>query len=308
MDKAQLEALQKQIGELVTAAVTGAIPTIVAQVRADDSGGQKLDKVLSAIDAFCGKMDAFEKRMDEHGKRMDADAKKDGEEISRKDGESEEDFKKRKDASEEAVAADKARKDAEEKEAKEKADAEEKAKKDAEEEERKKADAAGRSDFDRLVGATTEMAKRLKTVEAAMPRQLTDEDRHAFSAAQARADDVYSAFGKRAPYPLSGEDVLPYRRRLVASLKEHSLAWKDVDILAIADAATFKIAEDTILRDAAKAALHPADLKIGELREIVRSDSSTGVRTVEFRGMHSFVKSLTRPPRHVKSIGLRKEA
>lgn len=303
MDKEQLAALKAEIIGAVSAAIPGmlkdALNASTSLTRADDAGGAKLEKVLSAMDAVCGRMDDFSKRMDSHAARMDADEKerkdaddKDGD-CKRMDGESDEDFEKRK--------SDKARKDAEEKE---KADAEaiaaDKAKKDAEEKE--KADVA-----DRHLSATTEMAKRLIAVERAMPKQLTDADRHAFAQAQSRADEVCQGFGKRAPFPLNGEDVLPYRKRLVHELKCHSPAWKDVDVMAIADEATFKVAESMVFKDAVAASLNPADLRDDELRAIVRVDNDTGVRTTEFRGRHSFVRSMTRPSRRCVAIGARKE-
>ena len=308
LTKEQLEALNKQVASAVAAALPGLIPTIVTAVRADDSGGgQKLDKVLSAIDAFCGKMDTFEKKMDSHGKRMDAIEEKekkdsDKDDIKKMDGESDEDFKKRKDAAEEMIAADK-RKDAEEKEAKEKADAEEK-----EKVEKEKADSA-RSDTDRLVAATTDIAKRLINVEKSMPKQLSDADLNEFSTVQARMDDVYSGFGKRAPRPLGGEEILPYRRRMLNELKVHSPACKEIDVLAIADSVTLGVIETMILRDAALAALNPKDLRDDELREIVRQDAVTGGRTIEFRGKHSFVRSMTPIASRVTgAFGVRKEA
>lgn len=309
LTKEELEAQDKRFGEIIAGTVPGLLKaalsdtTFLTAVRADSAkadadAGTKLDKCLSAIDSALNKMDSFSKRMDAFEKKMDSD---EDEKPVKKDSESDDDFKKRSDAFEEAkakkdadmIAADKAKKDSEEAEAKKKADAEE-------EEAKKKADSASASD--------AAIRKEIDDVKRLLPKQLTDEDRGEFSKAQARADEVYMQFSKKAPYPMTGETPLAYRKRLVGNLKEHSPDWKDVDILAIADSVTFAIAEKAILAGAAHAALHPADLKDDELREIVRVDSGTGTRVIEFRGRQSFVTALKSPARYVKAISVRKEA
>lgn len=285
------KVLGGMIAEIVQGTLKTALGDTTSLVRMDDAGSKRIDSVLSAMDAMCGKMDDVTKRMDAHTARMDAAEAKEKEgapekvAADKKDGDDDKD-KDKKDAEEEEAKA---------KEAKDKKDAEEK-----EKAEKEKADAA-----EKLARSAVD---RIAAVEKAMPKQLTDAERHDFSKAQARADEVFSAFGKKAPYPLNGEDLLPYRRRMANDLKAHSRAWKDVDVLAINDAATFQIAEDTIFREAAQAALRPTDLRHGELRELVRQDSTTGIRTVEFVGNQSFVAAMTRPPRYVKSINVGRRA
>lgn len=290
--KEQLEALNKLVADTVAAAVPGAITTAIDAARADDAGaGKKLDKVLASIDAFCGRMDTFEKKMDSHSARMDA---------------AEDEDKKKADADDKDIAAD------DDDDKKKKADADDKDKKaDADEDDKKKADAdkekeEAKADSARLIAATTEIAQRLVNVEKTMPKQLTDAERAEFTTVQARADEVYSALGKRAPQALNGEDLLPYRRRLMGGLKHLSPSWKDIDISTVADAAMLGVIEKAVLKDAALAALNPLDLKEGELREIVRQDEY-GHKTIEFRGPTHFVRALTRSANRVTHIGARKE-
>ena len=209
----------------------------------------------------------------------------------------------------EKTAADKAkraRKDAEESHAATlRAMADKKGKKDDDDDDdakKKRADAA-------VAAVMPGLDARLADIVRQIPKQLTDEERHEFGTRQARADEVYSALGKRAPHPLTGEDVLAYRKRLVQLLKTHSPNWKDVDVQTLkADA--FEVAEGQILRDALQAAMHPLDLAEDELRQITRVDSATGVRTTEFVGKRSFVAGLKRPPAYVTRFftGERKEA
>lgn len=290
LTKEQMDDVKKELGALLAAALPGAVVTAIDAARADDAGGKKLDKMMSAMDSFCGRMDSFEKKMDSHTARMDAaeEAEKKKADATDKDAiaadEDDEDEKKKK--------ADKAKADAEEAEAKKKADAED---------EDKKADAA------RHLAATTEIAQRLINVEKSLPKQMTDAERGEFTAFQVKADEVYSANGSRAPGPVLNEDLVPYRRRLIAGLKHLSPTYKDVDTSAVADAAMLTVIESVVYKDATAASFNPPDLAEGELREIVRVDS-LGHKTIEFRGNTHFVRSLTRPARRVVDIGVRKQA
>lgn len=92
---------------------------------------------------------------------------------------------------------------------------------------------------------------------------------------------MFSAFGKRAPAPLSGEKPLSYRRRLLVQLQEHSPDFKSVDLSSIADAALLGFAEKQIYADAQKS----ASLSVGPgmLREIKRADA-TGRQISTFEG------------------------
>ncbi len=240
--KADAEATEKEAKEKADAE---------EKAKADAAeAGQKLDKILSCVDSVVKRMDSFEAKEKE---RADAEekAKADAEEEARKKGDPEQ------------IAADKKKADAEEEaKAKEKADAE------AKEKEEAKADSEATK-------------KRLEELTALVtPR--SDEDRAAFADAQARADDAYRPFNKRAPQSLPGETLLDYRRRLAKGVQEHS-AFKDADLVKIADDSAFTLIESSIYADAVKVANSPASVPAGELREMVSHDT-TGRRISTFAG------------------------
>jgi 8-oxo-dGTP pyrophosphatase MutT (NUDIX family) len=201
------------------------------------SAGEKLDKVLSHLDSVNGKMDAFGKRLDaveEEKKRGDA-AKRDADEKE----------KAEKEAGEKA-AADKAKKDADEKEAEEKRKREDAAKNDS---------AALRAELD--------------SVKRMIPKAVGDADYIAMTAAQQRADDVYSMFGGMAPRPMAGETPQMYERRTVRDLVKHSTKWNGVDVTtAFADDAAFERVRNDVYEDAKVAAMSPATAPEGGLRYI----------------------------------------
>jgi len=114
----------------------------------------------------------------------------------------------------------------------------------------------------------------------------SDDEEVAFADAQARADDVYAALGERAPRPLTGERLMNYRLRLAKALQPHSEVWKDTDLPAIARAdakSAFPNAERLIYADAMEAARRPSAVPGGTLRQVTRTDRTTG------RVMHEFV-------------------
>ncbi|HHJ4165356.1 TPA: NUDIX hydrolase [Raoultella ornithinolytica] len=168
-------------------------------------------------------------------------------------------------------AADlKAKADAEEKAAKEKSDAEAKEKADADEAVKMAKEKAD-----------SQLRQEIADLRSRIPTELSDEERNEVADAQVKADSVFSSFGKRAPIPLSGENPLAYRRRLMIQLQEHSPDFKSVDLSAIADSALLSVAEKTIYADAQKS----ASLSIGPgmLREIKRADA-TGRQISTFEG------------------------
>jgi len=209
--------------------------------RKDADAGDMLDKILKCVDSLGARIDVFEK--------------------TRKDAMPEPKMNEEPGSTEE-VAADKARKDAEEAEKMKAMEAEkaDKARKDTEEETR----------------------KRIADLEEKMPKELSDSDYKEMAETQAKADKVHAAFGDSAPRPLQGENLLAYRKRLANGLKTHSKAWKDVDVYKL-DAHVMGIAEPQIYADAMDAALHPVDLPEGNLREIVSVDT-TGRRITSFAG------------------------
>ncbi|TOY97556.1 NUDIX hydrolase [Escherichia coli] len=218
------------------------------------------------------KMDE-EKFVELFNKCMDARmAKADSEEADRKAKADAEEAAKKEKADAEAKEAEeaKAKADAEEKAAKEKADAEAKEKADAEEAERMAKEKAD-----------SELRQQIADLRSRIPTELSDEERNEVADAQVKADSVFSCFGKRAPVPLSGENPLAYRRRLMIQLQEHSPDFKSVDLSSIADPALLSVAEKTIYADAQKS----ASLSVGPgmLREIKRADA-TGRQISTFEG------------------------
>jgi len=260
--------------------------------KADADAGEKLDKVLAALDSMSKRMDAIEECDKAKADAAKADAEKCADEG--------------KNAGEEPgkpleIAADKKRKDAEETgegghdKDDEKELAELKAKSDAEEKE--KMDAAK---------ADANIAKRIADVEAKLPRQMTDAEYTEMADAQAVADSVYANFGKRAPRPLDGETLHLYERRLASSLKEYSKDWKGVDVRLL-DTASFNVIRSKIYADAALAASHPDDLPEGEIRAISKTNGS-GHRITEFVGNSSFIRGFKQPARIITDMPLAKQS
>ena len=234
--------------------------------KADAEAGEKLDKVLAAMDSIAKRMDALEaKKADEEEPKADEDearddadeyeddeegtleeeVKGDADEYEDEDEEFEEDPKR--------VAADKKRKDAEERK------------------------------MEETAKADSEIARRIASIERRLPKQMSDADYSAMAEAQAKADSVYQAFGDAAPRPLLGEDLPAYRRRLASGMKAHSAKLKSVNLGAIKDETAFSFMEDQIYADAMSAALKPVDLPAGQLREI-KSRDTTGRQISTFVG------------------------
>jgi len=230
------------------------------KAKADADAGEKLDKVLAALDSLGKRMDSVEASEKARADSAKKDADGDGAEGT-KGGEED-----RREGKAEKLVAD-SKKDGEE------CEADKKAKADAEEKEKARMDA--------------DIAKRIADVEARLPMQMSDADFAALADAQAKADAVFSAFGDSAPRPLNGETLLAYRRRLATKLKGHSGAWKPVDLSTLNSSAAFDVAEAQIYKDALDAARNPADLPHGELREIQKFDRVTGRTMREFVGSPS---------------------
>lgn len=256
--------------------------------KADANAGELLDKVLKCVDSLNSRMDAMEAAdkarkdaEDESEKaKADAAAEKEREDKAKKDAEGGDP------ADPERVAADKKRKDAEDEKAKEEA----------------KADAVRRDE---------EIQKRIADVAAMLPKQRADTDYAAMADAQARADQVFQAFGDSAPGPLNGEDLQGYRLRLASKLKVHSDNLKGVDLGAINDPTAFDVIEGQVYADAAAAALRPADIEPGRLREIIKFDKHTGARTIEFVGSRepgstTFFSSMKRSGARARILDARK--
>jgi 8-oxo-dGTP pyrophosphatase MutT (NUDIX family) len=153
---------------------------------------------------------------------------------------------------------------------------------DEEEEAKKKADAdKAKADAEKEM-AYTDSQKRIADLEARMPRDWSDEERNEIASAQARADSVFSALGKKAPYALMGEQVPAYKRRLASMIQPHSERWKGLALNTLPDPA-FANAENDIYADAQKAARTPTDLAPFQLRAH-KSESQAGHKITTYTG------------------------
>ena len=77
-----------------------------------------------------------------------------------------------------------------------------------------------------------------------------DDEEAAYADCQAKADSVYSAFGKSASRPLQGESLMAYRKRMLRGLQAHSDEMKNVNINSIKDEAMLSVVEKRVYADA----------------------------------------------------------
>ncbi|HAO9088514.1 TPA: DUF2213 domain-containing protein [Escherichia coli] len=185
---------------------------------------------------------------------------------------------------------DKARADAEEQAKKE---AEEKAKADEAAEEQRKADEAAAKEAEEKAKADEAAAKdaeeKAKADSEAEEQRKADEEAEkerndsALAEAQAKADSAFSACGKNAPAPFSGENALDYRKRALIAMQKHSPAHKDVNIRAIADSATLAVLEDAIFSAARQSIEKEMMSTQGQLHKRIRNDEA-GRRITEYQG------------------------
>ena len=185
---------------------------------------------------------------------------------------------------------DKARADAEEQAKKE---AEEKAKADKAAEEQRKADEAAAKEAEEKAKADEAAAKdaeeKAKADSEAEEQRKADEEAEkerndsALAEAQAKADSAFSACGKNAPAPFSGENALDYRKRALIAMQKHSPAHKDVNIRAIADSATLAVLEDAIFSAARQSIEKEMMSTQGQLHKRIRNDEA-GRRITEYQG------------------------
>lgn len=186
-----------------------------------------------------------------------------------------------------------------------KADEEGQKKADAAAEEQKKADEAEaqkKADEQRKTDEAAE--EKRKADEAQMKADAEEKERNdeAMSEAQAKADSAYVSVGQRAPEPFSGEKALDFRKRALIAMQKHSPTHKDVNIRAIADAATLSVLEDAIYGAARKTINDEMTNTLGHLHKRVRSDSA-GRKITEFVGdPNVWLSAFKTPSLRVKTI------
>jgi hypothetical protein len=238
--------------------------------------------------------------------------KKDAKKDSREDSEEEEEKEDRKDSrrakddsredddsrkKDDDSRKDSRRRDDEDEKEEKRDDKARKMKRDDEEEDERDDDDSRRDRAD-----SSDIRRRIDRVERMLPKQLSDSDRAAFSDVQATADDVYHAFGKRAPGPMSGESLMAYRQRIVKELKQYSPTWKEVNIYAIADDKGFEAIERTVYSDAMAVAHSPATVEPGTLRMITKMSGGHEIHTFEGEA-RAWMDSMAGPVRmHVTNI------
>ena len=226
----------------------------------ENKGGDKFEADSAKKDSF----DGLEKKVEGEGYDKEA-----AEKIAGKVAEEKKAKADRKDSDEDREDA---RKDSEE-ERGEKEEKEEKkdARKDSDEEkeERKdRKDAQSRENAD-LRSQIRAMDARLN----GLSQPLSNADRDALSAAQAKAEGVARLFGDSVNAPLHGESPIAYRKRLAAKFQKHSAAMKDARLDSL-DGAAFDAIERLIYSDAQAVAMNPANAPKGRLIAHVRRDAA----------------------------------
>jgi 8-oxo-dGTP pyrophosphatase MutT (NUDIX family) len=275
--KAKADAEAKELEERAKADAEAKAKADAEEEKAK-ADSDKYDKLMTMCDSLMKRMDSYDAEKSEK--------KADGmptEELAIGDKKAYSDEKKADD-------------DAKEKEA-------EAAKLKAEaKEEEAKADAAKRESA--LLDRVAQLEHMLVQTAQLTPKPLSDIDYASMADAQAKADSIYSAFGKSAHRPLNGEDLLSYRKRLAAPMKSHSQAWKDVDLSKL-EASVFDIAESAIYADAMEAAVRPIGSPEGGLRAVTK-DTGTGHRVTTFYGKPSDWMDDFRAPRAKGRINVQK--
>lgn len=136
--------------------------------------------------------------------------------------------------------------------------------------------------------------------ERATQRPLSDDELHARTEIQARADSAYALHGRQAPPPLYEEMPQAYQRRALNGLREHSDTWKNVDLRTVT-ADVVALIEPDILRESEAAARSPKNVPAGQVRE-VRSQDKSGRVISEFYGdPEAWMRDFKAPARVVTS-------
>jgi broad specificity phosphatase PhoE len=241
-----------------------------------DAQGDKLDAIMSILGKAMTRLDEMEKNLPAAPLVTAADkkAKKDDDSKHRKDDDEEEEEEAKKDDDESEAKAKKfmmrkAKKDAEHSNPKEHNEGE--IKPDDEGEVEHPGHMEFKKDDDEMCDDDEEEAAKKDDEEAAM------------CDAQAKADSVYSAFGKSASRPLQGESLTAYRKRMVRGLQAHSDEMKSVNINSIKDDTMLAIVEKRVYADALAASRGTGAIAKGQLIELHKKDRA-GRTITEFRG------------------------
>ena len=269
-----------------------------------DANGDKLDAILSALSNLAVRVDAMEKDLPAPPLVTAADKKKrkDDDDDSKMDDDDEDCAPGYKKDDDEDMSESKAkkmmmrkRKDAEGSDPKEHGKAGE-MKPDDEGEVEHPGHIKFKKDDDE-----EEEAKMDDDDEMAMKK---DEEEAKMADAQAKADSVFSAFGKSATRPLQGENLTSYRKRLLRGLQAYSDSYKDVNLVKeIKGEKMLSIAEKQIFNDALVAAKSPTMYANDAEYEIHERDRS-GRTITKFKGGFGWLDAFKVPSLRAKEFNL----
>ena len=277
-----------------------------------DANGDKLDAILSALSNLAVRVDAMEKDLPAPPLVTAADKKakrKDDDDDAMCDDDDEESESEAKEMMERK--ADKKRKDDDD-DSKHRKDA--KKRKDAEGSDPKEHGKAGEMKPDdegevehpghikfKKDDDEEEETKMDDDDEMAMKK---DEEEAKMADAQAKADSVFSAFGKSATRPLQGENLTSYRKRLLRGLQAYSDSYKDVNLVKeIKGEKMLSIAEKQIFNDALVAAKSPTMYANDSEYEIHERDRS-GRTITKFKGGFGWLDAFKVPSLRAKEFNL----
>ncbi|CAN2533393.1 hypothetical+protein [Methylocapsa aurea] len=244
----------------------------------ENSAGQKLDKLLSALDSITQRMDAMEQREAAATKQRRADSRKRKDSVAdapgvvpKSAGDPDDPYRK------------------------------------IDEPKQLAADDEGNANMSDDLPEKMRRAKALRDELNALERQVSREMREqgplieaeesAMADYQARADETYAALGKRAPAPLPGERLRQYRGRLLKPLQQYSETWRHVALGEQPDK-NLQVIEKQIFADAVAYADSGSHLAPDETHAISKKDDS-GRTITEFKGA-SFVRQFKRPKQYAR--------
>jgi hypothetical protein len=292
------EQLKKTINDAIADAMRPAMDAASRCMDAAERCMDRMDRMDARFDSLGGRSDNDDDddKKEEKDDSSKSDAKKADAKKADTDGEEDEGKgepeppsadKKRRDAREveapESTTID-ARKDEDERErddgwSRRQGDRERGRDEDDDEREDSRADA----DMVAMRKQIIDLQTRLGRQEMITPIPMTDEASHSMLEQQARADEVFSQLGERAPPPLVNESLPTYRRRLLRKLSPYSDSLKAIKWEAINDDVALKTLEDKVYADAVFHANNPASVPAGHLLPITER-SPTGHMITRYRG------------------------
>jgi hypothetical protein len=158
------------------------------------------------------------------------------------------------------------------------------------------ADSVSRAEFE----ATQAQLRALQIAQPARKSQATLDQ---FADLQAKADVAYRSLGESASPPMSGEGLIEYQIRLHRPLLKHSKKFKAAELAVIArDQSTLNSICDSVRADAVEAAMSPVGMPEFQHR-MITEQMPTGHTVRRFVGNGTIFKQMSRPARHVRSIG-----